>query len=342
MDTRIRRNAVVVVLMRTSRYDVFMYASIMGVPALLVLVVIGLYLGYGYAVSVLAALLVAALVVFSVTGIKEIYVHGSYPGSRKILNVGIDTQSSAQPKARKGEEISIVLDRFNNETSKMDTKTYRFYADRLTTVLGAILDIKAYQDSTVTIRCNCRMGICGSCGVVVNGKPQLACEANLLKAAEGGVVRVSPMLGHPLLRGMVDNFSDFFEKHASVEPFLVRSDHKERESAKQEYAQNSDELERFLPYSYCIMCGLCLDACPVVNSNPNFTGPQALSQVWRYHSDSRDQKGKRRLFDVDTAEGAWGCEFSGSCSKACPKGVDPASAIQLMKSELMKDMFAKE
>ena len=86
------------------------------------------------------------------------------------------------------------------------------------------------------------------------------------------------------------------------------------------------------------MCGLCLDACPVVNSNPNFVGPQALSQAYRYHADSRDQGGKKRLFDVDTVDGAWGCEFAGSCSKACPKGVDPAAAIQLLKGEIMKNI----
>ncbi|MCL4365215.1 MAG: succinate dehydrogenase/fumarate reductase iron-sulfur subunit [Candidatus Marsarchaeota archaeon] len=327
--------------MKASRYDIFMYGSIIGVPVLLILITIGLYLGGGYAytVTVLAALLVLTLVVFAATGIKEIYIHRTYPGSRKVFGRGTDEHASTKPKVRKGEEVDIVLDRFNNETSKMDTKTYKFYADRLTTVLGAILDIKAYQDNTVSIRCNCRMGICGSCGVVVNGKPRLACETNLLNAVENRRVRVSPMLGHPLLKDMANNFEDFFEKHRSVEPFLYREDERERESARHEYGQGSEDLSRFLPYSYCIMCGLCLDACPVVNSNPNFAGPQALSQVWRYYADSRDQKGKKRLFDVDTEEGAWGCEFSGSCSKACPKGVGPASAIQMMKGELMKRIF---
>lgn len=328
--------------MRASRYDMFMYGSIMGVPALLVLIIIGLYLGYAYAVAAMSVLLAIGLTVFGITGINEIYVHVNYPGSMKVLNAGAEERSGAEPKSQKGKEISIVLDRFNSETSKMDAKSYRFYADRLTTVLGAILDIKAYQDNTVSIRCNCRMGICGSCGVVINDRPGLACEANLLGAVENGVVRVSPMLGHPLLKDMVDDFGDFFEKHKSTAPFLYRTDEKERESAKKEYLQESDELGKFLPYSYCIMCGLCLDACPVVNSNPNFSGPQALSQVWRYYTDSRDQKGKKRLFDADTPDGAWGCEFSGSCSKVCPKGVDPASAIQLMKGELMKNIFEKE
>ena len=85
------------------------------------------------------------------------------------------------------------------------------------------------------------------------------------------------------------------------------------------------------------MCALCIDACPVTNTNPDFVGPQALSQVYRYHKDSRDQEGQKRLDYVDTLTGAWGCEYAGACSKVCPKGVDPAAAIQMLKAELVEN-----
>ncbi len=327
--------------MRASRLTIFIYASIIGVPLLLILMVAGLLANNAYAYTVLPILLSLALILFGVTGIFDVFVHPKYPGSKNRISEGTHGENKEAPKARSGKEINFVLRRFNSETRKFDRTTYKTRATDRTTILGALLDIKDYQDNTVSVRCNCRMGICGSCGMVVNGKPVLACETSVLNVAENGAVEVAPMLGHPLLKDMVDDFDDFFERHKSVEPHLYRKDVKEKYAAKSEYKQSKDELDKFLPYSYCIMCGLCLDACPVVNSNPNFIGPQALSQTYRYYADSRDQRGKKRLFDADTMDGAWGCEFSGSCSKACPKGVDPASAIQLLKGDLMKSLPEK-
>lgn len=324
--------------MRASRYTIFMYGAIIGVPVLMMLTVIGLLENNPYAYNILPALLALAASVFVITGFVEAFVHKQYKDSGSKLENGSEIVSKAAPRDTGGKVVTFVLKRFNSATKKLDSATYRTRATERTTVLGALLEIKDYQDNTVSVRCNCRMGVCGSCGMVVNGKPVLACETGVLKAAQDDVVEVSPMLGHPLLKDMVSDFDDFFERHKEVEPYLYREDSKEKYAAKKEYAQSKEELDKFLPYSYCIMCGLCLDACPVVNSNPNFVGPQALAQVYRYHADSRDQKGKRRLFDVDSMEGVWGCEFSGSCSKACPKGVDPASAIQMLKGELMKSL----
>ena len=324
--------------MRASRYTIFMYGAIIGVPVLMMLTVIGLLENNHYAYTVLPVLLGVAASVFAVTGFFETFAHGRYEGSANRLEDGIESVNKVAPRNTGGKIVTFVLKRFNNSTKALDSATYKVRATERTTVLGALLEIKDYQDNTVSVRCNCRMGVCGSCGMVVNGKPVLACETGALNAAENEVVEVSPMLGHPLLKDMVTDFDDFFERHKSVEPHLYREDTKEKYAAKKEYSQSQKELDKFLPYSYCIMCGLCLDACPVVNSNPNFIGPQALSQTYRYHADSRDQKGKKRLFDVDSMDGVWGCEFSGSCSKACPKGVDPAGAIQLLKGDLMKSL----
>ncbi|MHB1830682.1 MAG: succinate dehydrogenase/fumarate reductase iron-sulfur subunit [Candidatus Micrarchaeaceae archaeon] len=330
------------VYMRASRYTIFVYAGIIGVPVVLLAMVVGFVLGSAYAFTVIPLLLALALMVFGISGIADIYAHPVYPGSMKRISNGAEEENKVRPRGRDGKPVDISIKRFNNETKQFDIATYKAYANDRTTVLGAMLDIKDYQDSTLSIRCNCRMGICGSCGMVVNGKPVLACETNLMKVSEGGAVEVSPMLGHPVLKDVVTDFGDFFNRHKSVTPTLYRDDLKEKYAARKEYAQTKEDLDKYLPYSYCIMCGLCLDACPVVNSNPNFIGPQALSQVYRYYSDSRDQKGKKRLFDIDSVEDAWGCEFSGSCSTACPKGVDPAGAIQLLKGDLMKNILEKE
>ncbi len=329
--------------MRASRYEIFMYASIIGIPVLIFFIFLSSYTAMQPITIILSYILLLAFVVFGIFGLKEVFVHNKYPGSGKDLHKGSsDSHREFNSPRDDTTPITIKINRFDNVLNKMNESSFKVNATERTTVLGALLDIKSYSDNTLSVRCNCRMGICGSCGVVVNGEQKLACETNLLKSAKDGTIEVGPMLGHPLLKDLVDDFDDFFDKHKSVSPTLQRNDVAEKNKAKEEYKQSVDQVDKYLPYSYCIMCGLCLDACPVVNSNPNFVGPQALSQTYRYVADSRDQGGRKRLFDADTADGVWGCEFSGSCSKACPKGVDPATAIQLLKGEVMKNIANKD
>ncbi|MEM3829462.1 MAG: succinate dehydrogenase iron-sulfur subunit, partial [Conexivisphaerales archaeon] len=212
---------------------------------------------------------------------------------------------------------------------------YSVRADKYTTVLDALIKVKEIQDPTLSVRYSCRMGICGSCGMVINGKPRLACETHLFSLGTEEV-QIGPMEGHPILKDLVVDMDDFFEKHRQVLPWLYREDMKEKFSAEQEHKQERSELDYYLPFSYCIKCGLCVDACPVSNTNKDFLGPQALAQAYRYNSDSRDQGEKLRLEKLDTFEGAWGCEYAGACSVVCPKGVDPALAIQLLKLDVLR------
>jgi succinate dehydrogenase / fumarate reductase iron-sulfur subunit len=246
----------------------------------------------------------------------------------------------SSPDANGLKNIEIKVKKFDPEKPGFSVKTYRVTVDRFQTVLGALIEIKEKLDASLSMRYSCRMGICGSCAMVINGKPRLACEANIF-LEQTSVVEVEPMRGHPVLRDLVCDFDDFFRKHKSLKPWLLRKDEEEKFRAEKEYSQTSSELDYYLPFSYCIKCGLCVDACPVVNTNPVFFGPQALSQAYRYFADSRDEGGAQRLEDVDTLDKVWGCEFAGSCSKVCPKGVDPALAIQLLKIEVMKHRFNK-
>ena len=231
-------------------------------------------------------------------------------------------------------KVGLTVRRYVPEEGFKES-AYTVAADRFTTVLDALIHVKEKEDATLSMRYSCRMGICGSCAMVVNGKPSLACETNLLSLGTDKVT-VGPMEAHPLLRDLVTDFDDFFEKHRSVMPWLVRKDEKEKFRPEAEYRQTSREVDYYLPFSYCIKCGLCVDACPVSNVNASYAGPQALAQAYRYNSDSRDQGEKERLEKLDTLDGAWGCEFLGACSVVCPKGVDPALAIQLLKLDLMK------
>lgn len=235
-------------------------------------------------------------------------------------------------------EITLRVKRFSNEKMQFVTDEYKVKADRFTTVLDALIMAKEWQDNTLSIRYSCRMGICGSCAMVVNGKPRLACETNIF-SLDNERIDVGPMEAHPLLKDLVTDFDDFFNKHKAVKPWLIRKDEKEKFSAEREYKQTRRQLDFYLPFSYCIKCGLCVDACPISNTNPNYLGPQALAQAYRYNSDSRDEGEVERIEMVDSMDGVWGCEFAGACSEVCPKGVDPALAIQLLKLAVMRYRF---
>lgn len=242
--------------------------------------------------------------------------------------------------AKQHSDATVKVRTFNYTAQSFDEKEFAVSATRLTTVLDALISIKEYQDPTISFRYSCRMGICGSCAMVINGKPQLACETGLLSC--GKEVKVEPMRGHPILKDLVTDFDDFFEKHKSVQPWITRKDMQYKFGYGKEYPQTDKERDSFLPFAECIKCGLCLDACPVVNTNKSFVGPQALSQAYRYFADSKDQTKGKRLEYLDSLEGAWGCEFAGSCSTVCPKNVDPALAIQLLKSEIAKHRILRK
>ena len=230
--------------------------------------------------------------------------------------------------------IRLRARRFDDQARAFKVSEYEVQADRFTSVLDALLTVKERQDPTLSLRYSCNMGICGSCAMVINGMPRLACETNIF-SLRSQLITVGPMEAHPILRDLVTDFDDFFAKHASVTPWLVRRDLEEKFRAETEYVQTRSQVDNFLDYAHCISCGLCVDACPVNNTNPHFVGPQALSQAYRYNSDSRDQGERERLEHLDTMDGVWGCEYAGACSKVCPKGVDPALTIQRLKLDLM-------
>jgi succinate dehydrogenase / fumarate reductase iron-sulfur subunit len=237
-----------------------------------------------------------------------------------------------------GKEIRIFRLRARRSAPEVQAFTsaeYEIQADRFTSVLDALLAVKERQDPTLCMRYSCNMGICGSCGMVINGRPRLACETNIFSLGSH-LITVGPMEAHPILRDLVTDFDDFFAKHASLTPWLVRQDTEEQFRAEKEYPQRRSQVDYYLDFAHCISCGLCVDACPVNNTNPHFAGPQALSQAYRYNSDSRDQGERGRLEQMDTMEGVWGCEYAGACSQVCPKGVDPALTIQRLKLELMR------
>jgi succinate dehydrogenase / fumarate reductase iron-sulfur subunit len=140
------------------------------------------------------------------------------------------------------------------------------------------------------------------------------------------------------MRDLVTDFSQFFDHHKNVEPYIQndKADMDAHQITKMsEFMQSPEDVDKFLQFSYCIKCGLCYSACPTVAMDTKFPGPQALAQAYRYFADTRDEATKDRLELVDDKHGIFRCHFAGSCSTVCPKGVDPALGIQLLRGHLM-------
>ena len=195
------------------------------------------------------------------------------------------------------------------------------------TVLDGLNHVKNEVDSTLSYRWSCRMGICGSCGMNVDGEARLTC-ATFLSDYAPGPVRVEPLSNFPVIRDLVVDISDFMQKLPRVKPWIIRDD---VEEVDQEYLQTPEELDAYKQFSMCINCMLCYSACPVYGLDPDFIGPAAIALAERYDLDSRDRGARERLDVLIEHEGVWGCTFVGECTRVCPKHVDPASAIQRYK-----------
>lgn len=195
-------------------------------------------------------------------------------------------------------------------------------------VLDALNYIKSYVDGSLSFRWSCRMGICGSCGMTVNGTPTLTC-ASFLRDFYPQEVVVEPLANFPVIRDLIIDMSDFMAKLSAVKPWIIREHEKPLSAGT--YLQTPAQLEEYDQYSACINCMLCYAACPVYAMEPAFLGPAAIALGRRYSLDSRDQGSHERAQVLATSHGIWDCTFVGECSVVCPKNVDPAKAIQQSK-----------
>jgi len=215
-------------------------------------------------------------------------------------------------------------------------QTYTVPVIKGMTVLDGLTWIKEHADRTLSWRSSCRMGICGSCGMFINGLPRLACNNQIVRFGSD-VISVKPLPNFDIIRDLVPDLDSLLARHRSAKPYLIRNDNEEQDSPAGEYFQSQRELTNYLQFAYCIKCGLCLAACPIVATSEKYTGPQALTQGWRYSLDSRDEGASERAAELYSPHGVYRCHFAGACSQVCPKGVDPALAIQLAK----KDAFLR-
>lgn len=233
--------------------------------------------------------------------------------------------------------ITLTVTRYRPEEEDAPTsQDYDVPVRKDWVILDALNYIKDHLDGTLSFRWSCRMGVCGSCGMMINGEPKLSC-ATFLSDYLPGPVRVEPLRHFPVVRDLVVAIDDFVEKLKSVQPWIVRADGDGDMSS--EYLQTPAQLDNYKQYSQCINCLICYAACPVYGLDPHFIGPAAITLAQRYNMDSRDQGKKARLDVISAHTGIWACTYVGECTQACPKHVDPAGAIQQYKLTATMEWF---
>jgi fumarate reductase iron-sulfur subunit len=226
------------------------------------------------------------------------------------------------------------------EDSGVSFQEYEVPCPKEWVVLDGLNYVKDRLDGTLSYRWSCRMGICGSCGMTVNGEPKLTCATFLTDYAPGPV-RVEPLQNFPVIRDLIVEIGDFMRKLATVKPWIIRKEHDEKPLSEGEYRQTPQELEEYKQYSMCINCMLCYAACPEYGLIPKYIGPAAIALAHRWNQDSRDGGRDRRQEEIAATEGAWECSFVGACSEVCPEHVDPAGAIQQVKIKSTVDWYTE-
>lgn len=235
--------------------------------------------------------------------------------------------------------ITLVVTRYRPEQeSEPSTQSYEVPYRKDWVVLDALNYVKDKLDGTLSFRWSCRMGVCGSCGMMVNGTPKLTCAA-FLSDYLPGPIRVEPLQYFPVVRDLVVELSDFMRKLKTVKPWVVH--HEEKPLAEGEYRQTPEQLDRYKQFSMCINCVLCYAACPIYGLEGSFIGPAAIALAQRYNLDSRDEGAEERMKILSDHGGMWDCTFVGECTKVCPKNVDPAGSIQQYKLAGLVSWFKK-
>ena len=239
------------------------------------------------------------------------------------------------------DHITLQVERYRPDQESQTTyDEFKVPCPKEWVVLDGLNYIKDRMDGTLSYRWSCRMGICGSCGMTVNGEPKLTC-ATFLSDYAPGPLRIGPLRNFPVIRDLIVDIGDFMRKLVAIKPWIVRD--VDKPLSEGEYLQTPQELEEFKQYSMCINCMLCYAACPVYGIDQTFAGPAVIALAQRYNLDSRDQGAEERHDVLSQHEGIWGCTFVGECTKVCPKNVDPAGAIQRYKLtaavDTMKSFF---
>ncbi|MFN8187387.1 MAG: 2Fe-2S iron-sulfur cluster-binding protein [Gaiellales bacterium] len=241
-------------------------------------------------------------------------------------------------------KVALQIWRFDPGAGERRLQDFEVDAPEWATLLDVLDLIKDRQDGTLSYRKSCRMMICGSCGMRMDGGAVLACKTRMAPIVEEGRVPVISAMGNlPVLKDLVVDMSPFWSKIRAMDPYLKTG---YEEIPEKEFIVPASRMDPIKKEALCIMCGCCVSECNSLESDPDFFGPAALAKGMRFVGDPRDQATIERLRHYNDEHGIWNCTRCYFCNERCPKGVDPRDAIAKLGAESMRlgfdtDMGAK-
>lgn len=205
------------------------------------------------------------------------------------------------------------------------------------TVLDGLIYILEELDHSLAYRSSCCTALCGSCAMHINGRYRLACQTQIEDVAKNGEVGIEPLRHMPVIRDLVVDMSEFFEKWLSVGPFAPKNP-----TPKRERLQTPEQRQRLDRLVDCIVCGACFASCPSARHAPDYYGPHAMLRALRFIEDSRDDAKEERLSAVASDIGVFRCHSVFNCQTVCPKDLDPSEAITRIKQSAIKSQWSSK
>ncbi len=202
------------------------------------------------------------------------------------------------------------------------------------TVLDVVTWIQQHADPSLAYRFACRVGMCGSCAMMVNGQPRWTCRTHVSRVLKDGRLEIAPLRNLPVIRDLATDMTPFFEKWVAAEAVFAPSESREAPMAP----IKPDDPRRVAADAAieCINCAVCYAACDVVASNPEYLGPAALNRAWTLANDARDGGQKARLDAISKAGGCHNCHSMGNCMTFCPNELNPTASIAGLKRATVK------
>ena len=231
--------------------------------------------------------------------------------------------------------VGLKIWRFDPETGDRALKEYEVEAPEWACLLDVLDIVKDRVDGTLAYRKSCRMMICGSCGMRMDGRAVLACRERMKPIVDAGHVPVISAMGNmPIVKDLAVDMTPFWSKVKAMKPWLEPGFEVYPED---EYRHSQEAMNPIHKEALCIMCGCCVSECNSMEADPEFLGPAALAKGFRFVGDPRDQKKVERLELYNSEHGIWDCTRCYFCNERCPKGVDPRDAIAKLGAESIKE-----
>ena len=196
------------------------------------------------------------------------------------------------------------------------------------TILDVVTQIQREQDATLSYRFACRVGMCGSCAMVVNGRPRWTCRTRVSEAVEGDKIKLEPLRNFVVVKDLAVDMAAFFDKWRDAKGHFIPGELQ----ADFHIVPPSSPARRAADAGIeCIGCGVCHSACDVVAWNEDYLGPAPLNRAWTLVNDVRDNANPERLRAVAGDAGCNACHTHVSCSELCPKQIAPTASIAGLK-----------